>query len=114
MSWDTPHTDKPDKQWYHPQTLLWLLLDISYIMLNYIQEKYRSYRASRWALELQLTQAMQSSYFIAIDDSLSLTRRRDALKTMQKLKHMSEELDINNAHIDTYIHEYEELKHLLE
>lgn len=113
MSWDTPHKEKPDDRLYHPRTLLWLAVDIPYITRNYIREKYNSLTATRWTLRLQIKQSMRSANRIATDESLPRGQRREAVRTLHNLKQMSEELDIEDTHIDMYIESYETLKHLL-
>lgn len=112
-SWSTPHSERPSKPWYHPVTLLWLAIDILYLLVSYIRQKRHSFRARRWALEMQITQSMQQTMFIVTDESLPLRQRQNALRTLRKLKRMSEELNIENDAINDYIEGYEEYKDIL-
>ena len=107
---DGPHSEPPELPWYYPRSLAWLLVEILHLIRVYFHEKRTSWKARRWAMEMQIAQGMQSAFFIAKNKDARRNDRRNALRTMRQYKELAEELGIDDHHIiRRYIEEFENL-----
>lgn len=108
-SWDTPHREKPEKPNWHPAVLAWLAVDLLYIAANYVRNKHRSLTTERWAVTLELNNALQNALSVAIDESVPLQARKDAAKSARSTLNAVDEYNINNENIEMHRERYNDL-----
>lgn len=101
-TWDKPRSEKPDTRWFHPRFLAFIASELVLMLRSYIWHKRRSLRAGRWAIQLELGNALQTLEYIANDEDVPYDRRRDARKVQRAIISAAEELEIEGDRLDVY------------
>lgn len=102
VAWDTPHSDPPETPAWHPVFLAWVAVDILHLLRSYVWHKHRSLRAERWAIEVDLVNALQGLDAIKRQEGVTRYQRERAEMTRRNLLLVADELGIESHHIDRH------------
>jgi len=100
-SWDYPHADRPQVAWYDPRLYFWLVTDMVYIAYWWAWHKRQSLKAERWAIAIELTNALTQidCYDIEMSEHYLEDRKE---RQRRALLAVADELNIQHELIDQH------------